>query len=88
MAKKIQAYPLLRKNDKYLMKKVMQITNEAKEINHIKYYRLYFNVITTSDKAGPDGKYLCSEVYKYNKASTCRQKSCIRCNQQIPEKCH
>jgi hypothetical protein len=69
IAKRIQAYTLLRENNKYLMKKALQFTNDAKEIRHINYCRLYLNIITISDITEPNGKYICSDVYQYNKAN-------------------
>jgi hypothetical protein len=86
ITKTIQAYQLFRKNGKYLMIKALQLTSNAKEIYHINYCRLYQNVIKISNITEPDGKYICSEVYQYNKAFTWREKSHIKCNQQIPEK--
>jgi hypothetical protein len=86
ITKTIQAYPLLRENDEYLMEKLLQLTKDAKEIRHINYCRLYLNIITISDITEPDGKYICSDVYQYNKATAWRQKNQIKCYQQIPER--
>jgi hypothetical protein len=86
ITKTIQAYPLLREKDECLLEKVLQLTKDVKEIRHINYCRLYLNVITISDITEPDGKYIFSDVHQYNKATAWRQKSQIKCYQQIPER--
>jgi hypothetical protein len=53
--KTVQAYPLLREKDEYLMQKAAQLELDTKEIRFINYCRLYLNVITISDITEPDG---------------------------------
>jgi hypothetical protein len=84
--KTVQAYPLLREKDEYLMQKAAQLQLETKEIRFINYCRLYLNVITISDITEPDGIHICPEIYHLDKAVTWRQRSDTRYNQQLPEK--
>jgi hypothetical protein len=84
--KTVQAHPLLREKDEYLMQKAIQLELDTKEIRFINYCRLYLNVITISDITEPDGIHICPEIYHLDKAVMWRQRSDTRCNQQLPEK--
>jgi hypothetical protein len=78
--KTVQAYPLLREKDEYLMQKAAELQLDTKEIRFINYCRLYLNVITILDVTEPDRIHICPEIYHLDKAFTWRQRSNTRCN--------
>jgi hypothetical protein len=60
--KTIQAYPILREKDEYLMQRAVQLQLDTNEIRYISYCRLYLNVITILDITEPDGIHMSGNL--------------------------